>query len=151
MARQQDKSVLLYSGVTAPCIRQQEAASLAANAYYAGDCVHIDDTGYLIISTGVYILGLAQADCTGVDYAEADVELIDFNALYTITAAGGSATARANIGETQDITFTPGEHVVASTSNNQIQLVGIYLGNDDTTNGGRYIVKFNAATVQPGT
>ncbi|KKM18192.1 hypothetical protein LCGC14_1668220, partial [marine sediment metagenome] len=29
MARQQDKSVLLYSGVTAPCIRQQEAASLS--------------------------------------------------------------------------------------------------------------------------
>ncbi len=151
MARQQDKSVLLYSGVTAPCIKHQEAGSLAALAWYDGDCVHITNDGYINISTGVFILGIAVNDCTGVDYANTNVELIDFNALYLITAAGGSATARASLGETQDINFAVGAHYVDTASSNQIQLVGIYEGNDDTTQGGRYIVKFNAAVVQPGT
>lgn len=152
MARQQDESVLLYSGVSAQVIRQQEAINLTTVSYYKGDCVHIDDTGYITLSAGKFILGMAQTRCTGVDYVDADVELVDFNALYLITAGANTAVARANIGETCDITYTVNAHVhAASTTNSVICVVGIYEGNDATTDGGRYIFRFNAAEVVAGT
>ena len=152
MARQQDESVLLYSGVSAPVIKQQEATGLSTTTYYKGDCVHIDNSGYITIATGKFILGMAVSRCTGVDYVDADVELIDFNALYLITAGASTAVARATIGETCDITYTPDAHVhAASTTNSVICVVGIYEGNDATTDGGRYIFRFNAAEVVAGT
>jgi len=150
MARQQSKSVLLYSGVTAQTIEQQEASGLSSNAWYSGDCVHISATGYATISTGAYILGIAVDTCTGVDHADFDVELLDFNALYTMTEVSTTATARANIGAAWDITFTAGAHTITTDSTHHIYTVGIYEGNDDTTAGGRYIFKFNQKVIVPG-
>ena len=150
MARQQSKSVLLYSGVTAQTIEQQEACGLSSNTWYGGDLVHIDATGYATIATGAYILGIAVSTCTGVDHADFDVELIDFNALYTVTEAAATATARADIGANFDVYYTAGAHYKTTASSNTIYIVGIYEGNDDTTAGGRYIFKFNNAVVVPG-
>ena len=151
MARQQSKSVLLYSGVTAPTIMQQEVSAISAAAWRTGDLVHITATGYATISTGVYILGIATVTATGTDYADFEVELLDYNALYTITAEASTATARSLLGQTNDITFDVGGHSVSTaTSYNVIHLVGIYEGNDDTTAGGKYIVQFNPGTVIPG-
>ena len=150
MARQQAKSVLLYSGVTAPTITQQEVCAISANAWYAGDLVHITDSGYATIATGLYILGIAVTAASGTDYADFDVELLDYNALYTITAEASTATARADLGAPMDINYTVGGHYVESASTNEIYLVGIYEGNDDTTAGGRYIFKFNQGIIVPG-
>ena len=151
MARQQSKSVLLYSGVTAPTITQQEVSNVTTTAWSSGDLVHITATGYVTVSTGVFILGIATVTASGVDHADFDVELLDLNALYTITAEADTATARTDLGRTVDITYTVGAHVVALTENNNvIQILGIYEGNDDTTTGGKYIVRFNSPTVQPG-
>jgi len=151
MARQQSKSVLLYSGVTAQTITQQETSNTSSNAWYSGDLVHISATGYATISTGVLILGIAVSTCTGVDHADFDVELLDFNALYTMTEVATTATARANIGALWDITYTPGAHTITTDASHHIYAVGIYEGNDDTTAGGRYIFKFNQTVVVPGT
>ena len=79
-----------------------------------------------------------------------DVELIDFNALYTVTEADATATARADIGANFDVYYTAGAHYKTTASSNTIYIVGIYEGNDDTTAGGRYIFKFNNAVVVPG-
>ena len=151
MARQQSKSVLLYSGVNAQTLEQQEASNLSANAWYAGDLVHITDSGYATIATGLYILGIAVTAASGTDYADFDVELLDFYGLYTITAEADTATARANLGACLQITYTAGAHVVGTTTTTSvIHLVGIYNGNDDVTDGGKYIVRFDATTVLAG-
>ena len=150
MARQQSESVLLYSGVTAPTITQQEVSNISANAWYKGDLVHISATGYATIATGAYILGIATSAATGTDYADFDVEIVDFNALYTMTEVGSTATARANIGAPWDITFTVGAHTITTDSTSHIYVVGIYEGNDDVTAGGRYIFKFNQVVIEPG-
>jgi len=151
MARQQSKSVLLYSGVTAQTIMQQEVSNISANAWRSGDLVHISATGYATISTGVYILGIATVAATGTDYDDFEVELLDYNALYTITAEGSTATGRSSLGHEVDVVYTVGAHTVATTETNKvIHVVGIYEGNDDTTAGGRFIVKFNTVTILPG-
>ena len=151
MARQQSKSILLYSGVTAQTITQQEATNISSDVWFTGDLVHIDATGKSTIATGVYILGIATATCSGVDNADFDVELLDYNALYTVTAPAATATARSSLGHTIDITYTAGAHVIATSETNAvIHLVGIYEGNDDTTAGGRYIFKFNPIVILPG-
>ena len=151
MARQQSKSVLLYSGVTAQTIQQQEVSNISANAWRSGDLVHISATGYATISTGSLILGIAASSATGTDYADFDVELLDFNALYTMTEVSTTPTARANIGAPWDITYTVGAHTITTDSASVIIVVGTYLGNDDVTAGGRYIFKFNHAVIEPGT
>ena len=143
MARQQDNSVILYSGVTAPTIEVQEGTTAAS--YEAGDLVRFDDTGQIILATTVQIAGIATLAATGSAGSASDVqvmELLDPNALYTITAPTATATAQTIVGNDVNIAFTVGAHVVETTSSSpEIIIMGIYPG-DLAVAGGRYIVKF---------
>ena len=149
MARQQDLSVLLYSGVSAPTIEVQEGTS----TYYIGDLVHFDDSGQIEIASSAVISGIAMIDSTGSAGSAGDtqfMELIDFNALYLIAEATSTSADQVNVGDPAAITFTAGStralgHT-ASTGSGDVFVFGIYPG-DVGVNGGRYIVRFDAATI----
>ena len=147
MARQQDKSVLLYDGVSAPTIQVQEGSS--SGSYVIGDLVKMDTAGQIIIATNGVVAGIAQMDYTGSAGAAGDVqfmELINWNALYLITTASATATDQAHIGEVSNLNFTAGAHYVATPTGagGEVYIVGIYPG-DLAVDGGRLIVRFNAS------
>ena len=146
MARQQDKSVLLYDGVSAPTIQVIEGT--ATQTYEIGDLVKFEDDGRIVVATNGVIAGIAQMDATGAAGSAADtqfMELINFNALYLITAGASTAANQVNVGEVAAITFTIGAHV-ATPGAGEVHIVGIYPG-DVAVNGGRYIVRFNASDI----
>ncbi len=143
MANQQDKSVLLYDGVSAPTIVVQEGSSAAS--YEIGDLVKFDSGGQIILATNGLIAGIAQMDATASAGAAGDVqfmELINYNALYLI--CNTSTADQADVGETSAIVFTAGAHTVAAgtTSAGEVHIVGIYPG-DLGVSGGRNIVRFS--------
>lgn len=147
MARQQDKSVLLYSGVRSQIIEVQEGSS--AGSYKAGDLVKFDDSGQIVLATNGYIAGIATEDATGSAGSASDtqdLELIDFYALYLITEAAATAADQVNVGEVYDLDFTAGAQFANSATTGEIHIVGIYPG-DLAVNGGRYIVRFNASDI----
>ncbi len=146
MARQQDKSFLLYSGVREQVIEAQEGSSAAS--YEDGDVVKFDNSGQIILATNGIIAGFATEDATGSAGSASDtqdLELIDFHALYLVTAASGTAADQVNVGEVAAITFTAGAQVAVPGAG-ELHIVGIYPG-DLAVNGGRYIVRFNASDV----
>lgn len=149
MARQQDLSVVLYDGVSAPTIQVQEGTT--SGSYVIGDLVKMDTTGRIILATNGIIAGIACMDYTGSVGSAGDtqfMELINFNALYLITTASATATAQAHIGEVSNLTFTAGEHSVATPTGaaGEVYIVGIYPG-DLAVAGGRLIVRFNASDI----
>jgi len=144
MARQQDRSVLLYSGVTAQTIEVQEGTTAAS--YEDGDLVRFDTTGQIILAATGIIAGIATEDATASSGSASDVqamELIDINALYLMTAGDLVATAQADCGNNVNIDFTAGAQFAETTSSTpEINIVGIYPG-DLAVAGGRYIIRFN--------
>lgn len=144
MARQQTKSVLLYSGVTAQTIEVQEGTTAAS--YDAGDLIRFDTTGQVILATTGVIAGIATEDATGSAGSASDVqamELLDVNALYLMTAAAAVATAQDDCGDDVNIDYTATAQFAETTSSSpEIIIVGIYPG-DLAVAGGRYIVRFN--------
>ena len=145
MARQQDKSVLLYSGVRTQVIRVEEDTT--ASSYEDGDLVKFSDAGRIRLATNGVIAGIATEDATGSVGSASDtqdLELIDFYALYLITEASATATAQANVGEVYDLDFTAGGQFVDTAATGEVHIVGIYPG-DLAVQGGRYIIRFNAS------
>jgi hypothetical protein len=144
MARQQDESVILYSGVEAQTIEVQEGSS--AGSYEAGDLVYFDSSGQIIIATTGKIAGIATADATAAAGSASDtqdMELLDYNGLYLITAGAAVATAQDDVGDDVNLDFTAGAHFAETTSSSpEIAIVGLYPGDAVTTQGGRYICKF---------
>ena len=144
MARQQDKSVLLYDGVSAPTIEAIEGT--ATQTYEIGDLVKFEDDGRIVVATNSVVAAIAQMDATGTAGSASDkqfIELINFNALYLITAGASTAAAQVNVGEVSAITYTIGAHI-ATPGAGEVFIVGIYPG-DVAVSGGRYIVRFNAS------
>ncbi len=146
MARQQDLSVVVYDGVSAPTIVVQEGSGAT---YYIGDLVKFNDSGQIIIATDSVIAGIACMDKTGSVGTAGDtqfMELIDYNALYLIAEASATAAAQINVGDPAAITFTAGSTTTlghtASTGTGELIVYGIYPG-DVGVSGGRYIVRFN--------
>ena len=149
MARQQNLSVMSYSGVSTPTIEVQEGTS----TYYIGDLVHFDNDGQIEIASAAVIAGIACMDSTGSAGSAGDtqqMELIDFNALYLIAEASATAAAQANVGDPAVITFTAGSTKAlghtASTGDGDVYVYGIYPGDVDVS-GGRYIVRFDPNTI----
>ena len=144
MARQQDRSVLLYSGVEAQTIEVQEGTTAAS--YVDGDLVRFDSSGQIILATNAVIAGIATDDATGSVGSASDVqamELLDVNALYLITAGAAVATAQDDCGDDVNIDYAVGAHFAETTSSTpEIIIVGIYPG-DLLVSGGRYIIRFN--------
>lgn len=147
MARQQDESILLYSGVTAQTIPVQEGAT--SGSYVPGDLIRFESTGQVILATAAKIAGIATMSFTGSAGSVGDIqpmELIDVNGLYLMTAAGGVAPTQAEVGDAVNLDFSVGAQFAETTSSTpEIFIVGIYPG-DYTgaayTAGGRYIIKF---------
>lgn len=150
MARQQSDSVLLYSGVSAPTIEVQEGT--VSGSYEIGDLVQFDTSGQIILAVAGNIAGIACMDATASAGSSTDVqqmEIIDFNALYLMTAAAATAAAQAHVGEDGDITYTYSAQYVTQDAGSakEVLIYGIYPGDVDT-NGGRYIVRFNPAVIE---
>lgn len=150
MARQQNLSVVLYSGVSAPTIEVQEGDSAT---YYIGDLVKFDNDGQIVIADDSCIAGIACMDKTGTAGSATDVqqmEIISFSALYTIAEASATSADQVNVGDPAAITFTPGSTKAlghtASTGTGELLVYGIYPG-DVGVNGGRYIVRFSDSDI----
>ena len=143
MANQQDLSVVLYDGVSAPTIVVQEGTT--SGSYEIGDLVKFDSSGQIIIATNGLIAGIACMKYTGSAGSAGDtqqMELINYNALYLM--CNTSTAAQTEVGECAAIVFTAGAHTVAegTTSAGEVQIVGIYPGDVDVS-GGRNIVRFS--------
>ena len=150
MAQLQRKGVQLYSGVTAPTIVVQEAAVSAAT-WAEGDLLKFDGNGYVTLASAGYIAGIACADQIDTDYIDTVMELIMYDELYTICAQDGQPVARAVIGEGFELNFTTTAHYVTTTTTTpEVHIYGIYGGNDVTTNGERYIVRFYQPNIETG-
>jgi hypothetical protein len=139
MANQQDKSVLLYSGVSTQVIAVREGT--ATQTYEIGDLLKFETEGRVIIGTNSLYAGIAlnNAEGSAATVDSQDLELIDFNALYLICAVG--STAQTDIGAIFAITYTVGAHTVSEAAG-EVLAVGIYPG-DVGVSGGRYIFRFN--------
>jgi len=143
MARLQDKSVLLYDGVSAPTIEVQEGGS--SGSYLIGDLVKFDASGQIILATNGIIAGIACMDYTNSAGSATDVqfmELINYNALYLM--CNTSTADQVDVGECAAIDFTAGAQHIAegSTSAGEVHIYGIYPG-DVGVDGGRNIVRFS--------
>ena len=147
MARQQDLSVVLYDGVSAPTIVVQEGTT--SGSYVIGDLVKFDTSGQIILASNGVVAGIACMSYTGSAGSAGDtqqMELINFNALYLITGEGSTTADQAHCGEVSNLNFTAGAHYVATPSGaaGEVYIMGIYPG-DLSVAGGRYIIRFNAS------
>lgn len=147
MARQQDFSILLYSGVTAHTIDVQEGATAAS--YVAGDLIRFESTGQVILATAAKIAGIATLAATGSAGSRSDtqdMELLDVNALYLMTAGAAVVPTQAEVGDAVNIDFAVGAQFAETTSSTpEIEIVGIFPGDytgSAFTAGGRYIIQF---------
>jgi len=147
MARQQDDSILLYSGVESQVITVQEGTTAAS--YVANDLIRFESTGQVILATNAVIAGIATEAATGSTGGVSDVQdmaLLDPTALYIMTAASAVAPTQAMVGDPYNLDFTAGGHWVETTSTTpEVYIVGLY-PEDYTgsayTAGGRYIIRF---------
>ena len=128
MARQQDDSILLYSGVESQVITVQEGATAAS--YVANDLIRFESTGQVILATNAVIAGIATLAATGAAGGVSDVQdmaLLDSTALYIMTAAAAVAPTQAEVGDAVNLDFTAGAQFVETTSSTpEVYIVGLY-------------------------
>jgi hypothetical protein len=111
--------------------------------------VKIDTDGVMKVATTGAITGIARKNWTSSGGAT-EVELIDLDALYTITCA--STTANAALGSDADITFTTTAQTVTSNTSSGVDVLIVALDPRDAvgTSGGRYLCRFLPTVVAGG-
>jgi hypothetical protein len=111
--------------------------------------VKIDTDGVMKVATTGAITGIARKNWTSSGGAT-EVELIDLDALYTITCA--STTANAALGSDADITFTTTAQTVTSNTSSGVDVLIVAIDPRDAvgTSGGRYLCRFLPTVVAGG-
>lgn len=144
------ESVMRYDGLKGNIVDMEEAAGTVLE-WYENDLVKGNGSGLLDLAAAAAtkgkIAGIAQARATGAINTHLEVELIELGIVYVVRAGGGtSTTGRAYVHESFDLNYTAGGHYVdvGATTNQEVLIVGFHPGDAVGTDGGRYLVTFNA-------
>ena len=141
------KSVLLYSGLNPQVVEIMEDDDIAANGFYDGDCVSVENTGQVILAVAgqVDVIGIARKAATGTDNTPIPVELIDAHSIYVGRVNDDATTSEAYIGDCADFVFTAGaQYLAISGATTDVYIVGLEPV-DGALLGGRVLFRWNYA------
>jgi hypothetical protein len=117
----------------------------ATQSFDNGDLVKWEAAGRVVIGTTGAFFGIARTDATGTANTTIEVELIDPNQIYVMTAS--DTTAQVDVGNKFDVTFTATAHTVADSASGADGIIVSLHPEDGAKASGRYLVRFLSTVV----